>query len=66
MIVCHCKRVQSSTIETVIAAGAACSEDVSNLCGAGTRCGSCLSTIDALLEAALATRVSPAATPAAA
>jgi assimilatory nitrate reductase electron transfer subunit len=51
MIVCHCKRVPGSVIEGAVADGATTVSDVSASCQAGTRCGSCVSTIEALLAA---------------
>jgi NAD(P)H-nitrite reductase large subunit len=44
--------VSSRTILAAVAAGAATVDDVGRACGAGTVCGSCRPTIEALLDAA--------------
>jgi bacterioferritin-associated ferredoxin len=49
MVICHCRRVSSSVIEAAIAGGAATVADVTGRCGAGGRCGSCVTSIEALL-----------------
>lgn len=49
MIVCHCRRVSSAAVEAAIGAGAGTVSDVTVACRAGGNCGSCRSTIEALL-----------------
>ena len=62
MIVCHCEVVSERRIRDAILCGAAAVDDVGNRCGAGTRCGGCRPTIEALLVAVAAREpVEPAA-----
>jgi bacterioferritin-associated ferredoxin len=64
MVICHCERVSSSVIEAAIVAGAATVADVTGHCRAGGRCGSCRTTIEALLDScpnSLAHAAQPAA-----
>jgi bacterioferritin-associated ferredoxin len=49
VIVCHCERVGSAAVEAAIGAGATSVSEVTERCGAGGDCGSCWSTIEALL-----------------
>jgi NAD(P)H-nitrite reductase large subunit len=49
MIVCHCERVGAGTVEASIAAGAVTLEEVTRMCRAGGRCGSCRLTVEAML-----------------
>jgi bacterioferritin-associated ferredoxin len=49
VIVCHCERVGCAAVEAAIGAGAATVTEVTERCGAGGDCGSCWSTIEALL-----------------
>jgi bacterioferritin-associated ferredoxin len=51
MIVCLCRGVSEGEIRAVVASGARCAEAVTDACGAGGDCGSCiLSLIDLLAE----------------
>jgi bacterioferritin-associated ferredoxin len=55
MIVCHCRVVSDRTVRATIAAGATTPAEVAVACGAGSGCGGCTPTIEALLaEAAVA------------
>jgi bacterioferritin-associated ferredoxin len=49
MIVCHCRRVTSATVEAAIGSGAGTVGDVTVACRAGGRCGSCQPLIEALI-----------------
>ena len=49
MLICHCRAVNDRVIRDAIAAGARAPEDVAQQCGAGSRCGSCLPALRALL-----------------
>jgi bacterioferritin-associated ferredoxin len=49
LVVCHCERVTNTAIETAIAAGADTVSGVADRCRAGSRCGSCRTTIESLL-----------------
>ena len=51
MIVCHCERVDATTIAGEIACGATTIEDVAARCGAGAHCGGCHDAIDGLVDA---------------
>ncbi len=50
MYVCHCRAVSDSTIRVEIELGALDADEVSDRCGAGTRCGSCLDEIRRLCQ----------------
>jgi bacterioferritin-associated ferredoxin len=50
VIVCHCRRVSDATVEATITAGADTVLEVADRCHAGSRCGSCWSTIEALID----------------
>lgn len=54
MVVCHCERVNDRTINQLIADAALTIDDVIAGCGAGGRCGGCRSSIERLLDDALA------------
>ena len=45
MIVCHCRVVNHRDIEAAIDGGARTVPDVSEICGAGSRCGGCVPAI---------------------
>jgi bacterioferritin-associated ferredoxin len=60
MIVCHCVRVTETAIDAAIAAGAATVTDVAGRCRAGSRCGSCHRSIEALLAASPYEAANPA------
>jgi bacterioferritin-associated ferredoxin len=49
MYVCICAAVTEIELRTCIRAGACSIDDVGDVCGAGTGCGSCHERIDALL-----------------
>ena len=50
MIVCQCLATNEATIRHLAAHGASGVADIGVACGAGTDCGSCLTTIRAVLE----------------
>lgn len=56
MIVCHCEGVASTTIEAVILSGASSVDEVGDRCGAGSGCGTCWPTIEAMLSGQPVTR----------
>jgi bacterioferritin-associated ferredoxin len=49
MIVCHCQVVSDRCVRDAITCGARTIDEVGEMCGAGTGCGSCRPTICALL-----------------
>ncbi|WP_432558622.1 (2Fe-2S)-binding protein [Granulicoccus sp. GXG6511] len=49
MIVCHCEVVSDRQIRKAIGNGVACAGAVGLVTGAGTQCGNCLPSIEALL-----------------
>ena len=55
MLVCHCRVVSDRAVRSAISAGATSLSDVAALCGAGSECGGCAPSLEALLaEAAVA------------
>lgn len=50
VIVCHCNRVNGAAVEAAISSGASTVAEVTRRSRAGSRCGSCCPTIEALLE----------------
>ena len=52
MFVCHCRAVTDGAIKACIQGGACSVKDLGERCGAGTRCGGCLSTLSQLLAEA--------------
>ena len=52
MVVCHCKAVTDRAIRTAVESGALTPAEVAMRCGAGSRCGGCVETIESLLAAA--------------
>jgi bacterioferritin-associated ferredoxin len=50
MLVCHCLRVFDRTIRQCVRDGAASQPAVTAACGAGSRCGGCRSSIEAIVE----------------
>ena len=50
MIVCHCRAVRHRDVLAAIERGARDAEAVAITCGAGSVCGGCRPTIDALLS----------------
>jgi bacterioferritin-associated ferredoxin len=62
LIVCHCKVVSDRLIRAAVDDGAADVDEVGQRCAAGTHCGGCRSSIQALLATLLSTeREQPAA-----
>jgi bacterioferritin-associated ferredoxin len=62
MIVCHCKVVSDRHVRDAIVCGASTPDDVGDMCGAGTGCGSCRPTIGMLLATTVVSEpVEPAA-----
>jgi bacterioferritin-associated ferredoxin len=51
MVVCHCNAVNDRAIRAEIESGALDADAVAARCGAGTRCGSCVPVIEAILAA---------------
>jgi NAD(P)H-nitrite reductase large subunit len=52
MIVCHCHGVSDRQIRAAVRfEGAACVDDVSAACDAGSGCGGCLPLVEEILEA---------------
>lgn len=49
MVVCHCHAVNDRVIRAEILAGALDADDVAARCAAGSRCGSCLPIVQALI-----------------
>lgn len=49
MIVCHCNAVRAEEIRTEVRLGAETVEVISMRCGAATRCGGCLPSVEAIL-----------------
>ena len=52
MYVCLCKGVTSQTVSEVVAAGASTTKKVAKACGAGSECGRCRRTVQAIIKAA--------------
>jgi len=52
MIVCLCRGIADHAIRATIARGGDSLERLAAICGAGTDCGGCASTLDALLDEA--------------
>jgi bacterioferritin-associated ferredoxin len=50
MLVCHCLRVFDGAIRECVRSGARSVDDVSARCGAGTGCGGCLESIEAIVR----------------
>ncbi|MGH9274825.1 MAG: (2Fe-2S)-binding protein [Acidimicrobiales bacterium] len=51
MFVCSCLAVTDRTVDAVIASGASTLDDVTERCGAGSRCGGCWPELQRLLDA---------------
>jgi NAD(P)H-nitrite reductase large subunit len=49
LLVCHCRKVCDRTIRECVDRGARSLEEVARACQAGTACGGCIPTIDALI-----------------
>ena len=52
MYVCLCKGVTSQAVADAVAAGATTTKKVAKACGAGSECGRCRRTIQAVIKAA--------------
>ena len=52
MIVCLCRGLADHAIRATIARGGDSLERLADICGAGSDCGGCASTLDALLDEA--------------
>ena len=52
MLVCHCRVVSDRAVRAAVSAGAANLDDVATLCGAGSECGGCVPSVEALLAEA--------------
>ncbi len=50
MIVCLCRNVSEARIRAAISAGARSADDVARATGAGTGCGCCRGTVDAIVR----------------
>lgn len=50
MYVCICARVREGDVRTAIRCGARSEENVADVCGAGTGCGTCLDRICDLID----------------
>lgn len=50
MLVCSCRAVNERTVQAAASAGATSTHDLGRMTGAGTRCGGCLPTLEALLR----------------
>jgi bacterioferritin-associated ferredoxin len=53
MYVCLCKGVTSHTVAEAVAQGASTTKKVAKACGAGSECGRCRRTVQAIIKAAL-------------
>ena len=53
MYVCLCKGVTSQTVSDVVAQGASTTKKVAKACGAGSECGRCRRSVQAIIHAAL-------------
>lgn len=51
MLVCHCNGVSDRAIRKAVRKGASNSSDVGMRTGAGTCCGGCLDTVNAIIRA---------------
>jgi bacterioferritin-associated ferredoxin len=49
-LLCSCHRVSDRTITAHVEAGATTVEAVQEACGAGTSCGGCLGSVEAVVE----------------
>jgi bacterioferritin-associated ferredoxin len=51
-LICHCRVVSDGRVLAEIEAGACSVADVQDRCGAATRCGGCLTAVEALVSRA--------------
>jgi bacterioferritin-associated ferredoxin len=54
VVICHCHAVNDRRIRDEIASGAIDADALAERCGAGTRCGSCVPVVEAILATASA------------
>jgi bacterioferritin-associated ferredoxin len=54
VIACHCNSVCDRTVLSAVASGATTIDALSDICGAGARCGGCHDQLDTLVAAARA------------
>jgi len=52
MVICHCFAVNDRAIRAEIEAGVLDADELAARCGAGTRCGSCVPVLEAILAIA--------------
>ena len=52
MYVCLCKGVTSQAVADAVAEGASTTKKVASACGAGSECGRCRLTVQAIIKAA--------------
>ena len=52
MYVCLCKGVTSQAVRDAVEGGASTTKKVANACGAGSDCGRCRRTVQAIIKAA--------------
>ncbi|MCB1284428.1 MAG: (2Fe-2S)-binding protein [Microthrixaceae bacterium] len=50
MLVCSCNAVFEGAVRKAVSGGAACVDEVSTMCGAGTDCGSCIDHIEEIID----------------
>lgn len=53
MYVCLCRGVTSQTVSDVVARGASTTKKVAKECGAGSDCGRCRRTVQAIIKATM-------------
>ena len=56
MLVCHCLCVFDATVRECVRQGARTPEDVADQCGAGSGCGGCRQSIEAIVSRECAKR----------
>jgi len=49
MVVCHCHAINDKAIVAEILSGALDADSLAERCGAGSRCGGCRPTVEALI-----------------
>ena len=50
MVVCHCEAINDRCIRSLVGDQATTTADIVARCGAGSRCGGCVDSIQALLD----------------
>jgi len=53
VVVCHCELVNDRTIAEIATGAVRSVDDVTALCGAGSRCGGCHESIERLLASSM-------------